>query len=236
MQQVGVGRERRFAALVLGDRNLVLLGEREQRGARGEFPFAPGRDDLDVGLQRVGAELESHLIVALAGRAVGDRIGADLSRDVDQVFGDQRPRDRGAQQILPLVERVGAKHRKDVVANELLADVLDEDMLGLDAEQLGLAPRRLQLLALAEVGGEGDDLAAVSGLQPFQDDGSVEASRIGEDDAFDLGFRVGHGAAALGRGCRRGRRPRPFPQSRPFGGAALRAGRGRRPRLQRPVS
>jgi hypothetical protein len=31
----------------------------------------------------------------------------------------------------------------------------------LDAEQLGLLARRLQLLALAEIGGEGDDLAAV---------------------------------------------------------------------------
>src|SRR5271156_3907801 len=113
------------------------------------------------------------------------------------MLGDQRTRNGCAQQILPLIERVGAKHRKDVVTNEFLADVLDEDMLGLDAEQLGLAPRRLQLLALAEVGGEGDDLAAVSGLQPFQDYGSVEASRIGKDDAFDLGFRVGHGAAAL---------------------------------------
>ena len=133
----------------------------DQRGARGESPFAPGRDDLDVGLERVGGELEAHLIVALAGRAVGDRVGADLARDVDQALGDQRPRDRGAEQILALVLRVGAEHREHVVAHELLAQVLDEDVLGLDAEQLGLAARRLELLALAEVGGEGDDLAAV---------------------------------------------------------------------------
>ena len=53
------------------------LGELDQLGAR-VVPFAPGGDDLDVGLQRIVAELEAHLVVALAGRAVGDRIGADL--------------------------------------------------------------------------------------------------------------------------------------------------------------
>ena len=31
---------------------------------------------------------------------------------------------------------------------------------GLMPEQLGLGPRRLDLLALAEIGGEGDDLGA----------------------------------------------------------------------------
>jgi hypothetical protein len=35
---------------------------------------APGGDDLDVRLQRVGGQLEAHLVVALAGRAVGDGV------------------------------------------------------------------------------------------------------------------------------------------------------------------
>ena len=49
-----------------------------------------------------------------------------------------------------------------------------------------LAPRRLQLLALAEVGGEGDHLAAVGLLQPLQDDRGVEAARIGEHHLLHL--------------------------------------------------
>ena len=192
VQQVGVGGERRFAALVLGDRNLVLLGEGDQRRARGEVPFAPRRDDLDVGLERIGRELEAHLVVALAGRAVGDRVGADLAGDLDEALGDQRPGDRGAEQILALVLRVGAEHREDVVADEFLAQVLDEDVLGLDAEQLRLAPRRLELVALAEIGGEGDDFAAVGRLQPLENDRSVEAARIGEHDALGGDLRLGH--------------------------------------------
>ena len=78
VQKVGVDREGRLAALVLGDRDLVLLGEVDQRLAAGELPFAPRRDDPDVRLQRVIAELEADLVVALAGRAVTDRVRADL--------------------------------------------------------------------------------------------------------------------------------------------------------------
>jgi hypothetical protein len=84
---------------------------------------------------------------------------APVFGDLDQALGDQRPRDRGAEQVLALIDGIGAEHREDEVAHEFLAQVLDEDVLGLDAHHLGLLARRLELLALAEVGGEGDDLA-----------------------------------------------------------------------------
>ena len=79
-----------------------------------------------------------------------------------------------------------------------------------------LLPRRLQLLALAEVGGEGHHLAAVVGLQPLQDDRGVEAAGIGEHDL--LGGRH-RGASARGRppsrGFSRRRQGRPLPAQRP---------------------
>ena len=193
VQQVGVDRERRFAALVLGDRDLVLLGEFDQPGARGQVPFAPRRDHRHVGLERIIGQLEAHLVVALAGRAMSNGVGADLLGDLDLLLGDQRPRDRGAEQVLALVHRVGAEHRKDVVAHEFLAQVLDEDVLRLDAEQLGLGARRLELLALAEIGREGHDLAAIGRLQPLQDDRGIEPARIGEHDFLHVGF--GHEGA-----------------------------------------
>ena len=68
---------------------------------------------------------------------------------------------------------------------------------GLTPSSSRLAPRRLEFLALAEVGGEGDDFAAVGGLQPFEDDRSVEAAGIGEHDALHFGFGTGHGSEAL---------------------------------------
>ena len=47
VQEVRVDREGRLAALVPGDRDLVLLGELEELGARGQVPLAPRGDDPD---------------------------------------------------------------------------------------------------------------------------------------------------------------------------------------------
>ncbi len=60
---------------------------------------------------------------------MSDGIGADFFRDLDLLLGDQRPRDRGAEQILALVERIGAEHREHIVAHEFFAQILDEDVL-----------------------------------------------------------------------------------------------------------
>src|ERR1700677_2526103 len=117
---------------------------------------------------------------------MGDRVSAHLVGDLDQALGDQRPRDRGAKQVEALVLRVGAEHREDVVAHEFLAHVLDEDVLRLDAQKLSFFARRLQLLALPEIGSEGDDLRAIFRLQPLEDDRRVQPAGIGEDDALDL--------------------------------------------------
>ena len=97
VQQVGVDRERRFAALVFRYGNLVRFGVFDQACAAGEVPFPPRCDDLDVGIQAVITELEANLIVALAGGAVRDRVGACLGGDLDLAFGDQRACDGGAQ-------------------------------------------------------------------------------------------------------------------------------------------
>ena len=162
----------------------MLFGKVQQVGARLERPVAPRRDDLDVGVQRIGGQLEADLVVALAGRAVGDGVGAGFLRDLDQVLGDQRPGDRGAEQIEALIEGVGAEHREDEIGDEFLAHIHDADVL--DAHHLGLLARRLEFVALAEIGGEGDDLGAEFGLQPFQDDRGVEPARIGEHDLLDV--------------------------------------------------
>jgi hypothetical protein len=114
---------------------------------------------------------------------VADGVGADLAGDLDLALGDQRPRDRGAEKVLALVERVGAEHGHDEVPHEFLAQVVHEDLL--HAQHLRLLARGLQFLALTQVGGEGDDFAAIGRLQPFQDDRGVEAAGIGEHHLLD---------------------------------------------------
>ena len=148
-----------------------------------------GGDDLDVGLQRIVAELEADLVVALAGGAVGDGVGTHQLGDLDLALGDQRPGDRGAEQVLALVERVGAEHREHEIAHEFFAEIVDEDLL--HAHHLGLLARRLQLFALADVGGEGHHLALVGVLQPTEDDRGVEAAGIGQNDLLDAAAHNG---------------------------------------------
>ena len=185
MQKVGVDGERRLAFLVLGDGDLVIARELREFLAALEGPLAPGRDDLDAGLERVIAEFEADLVVALAGGAMADGVGARFARDLDLLLGDQRAGDGRAEQVDAFVDGVGAEHREDVVAHELFAQVLDEDVLGLDAEHLGFLARGSQLLALAQVGGEGDDLGAVLLLQPLQNNGGVEAAGVSQHNLLD---------------------------------------------------
>src|SRR5690606_14827129 len=176
VQQVGVGRQRTFAALVLGYWNRVLLGPLAQGRAAGQVPFPPWSDDVNVGRQRVSRPIETELVLARAGGAVGHRIRPGFARDLDQPLGDQRPRDRGAEQIVAFIAGVGAHHREDEVAHEFLAQIVYVDVLRLDAHHLGLTARRFQLLALAQVGGEGYDLAVVGRLQPLEDHAGVETA------------------------------------------------------------
>ena len=151
-----------------------------------QIPFPPGCDHPDARLQRVIAELEPHLIVALSGGAMGHRIGADLPGDFDLPLGDQGPGDRGAQKIRPFIERIGPEHGKDVIADEFLAQIFDEDLAC--PHHLGFFPGRLELFALAEIGGEGHDLATVIFLQPAQDDRGIEPARIGQHHLLDVAF------------------------------------------------
>ncbi len=186
VQEIGVHRIRCAPPLLFLEvhRNFVGLGVAQQLLARIEIPFAPRCNDLHVGHQRIGAELEADLIVALAGRTVGDRVGAGLARNLDEALGDQRARDGCPQQVLAFVDRVGAKHGKHEVAHEFLAQVLDEDFL--HPARLGLAASWLDLLALTDVGGERHHLAVVDVLQPLEDHGRVQPAGVGEHDLLHL--------------------------------------------------
>ena len=188
MQQVRIHRVGGFlAGLGKIDRDAMLLSVGHEFFTREQVPLAPGCDHLDLRHEGIGAELETHLVVALARGAVGDGFRPCLSCDLDKTLRDERTRDRGAEQVLPLVDGIGPEHRKDVVTRELLAQVLDVDLF--HAHGLGLCTRRRDFLALSDIRGEGDDLALIGILEPFQNDRSIQSARVGEDDLVDT---VGH--------------------------------------------
>src|SRR3546814_17744584 len=78
------------------------------------------------------------------------------------------------------------------------------DLFGLDTRGLGLLARGREFLALPEIGGEGDDLAIIGLLEPFEDHARVQPARIGKDDSVDL---LGHGRQLRGGESRRALRP-----------------------------
>ena len=125
VQQVGVDRERRLAALVLGDRDLVLLGERDQLLAALELPLAPRRDDLDGRLERVIASARSAPGRCPCRWRRGTRHRRRWrARCRSASWRSAAARSRCRAGRCPL-EGVGAEHREHVVAHELLAQILD---------------------------------------------------------------------------------------------------------------
>ena len=91
MQQIGIDAKRRFAALVFWNGDLVLFSIADQLGARSQIPFAPWGDHFDIWLQGIISQFKTHLIIPLAGRPVGHRIGANRLGNFNLPFGDQWP-------------------------------------------------------------------------------------------------------------------------------------------------
>ena len=153
--------------------------------AGGQVPDADRGDDLEGGVERADLGLEADLVVALAGAAVRDVLGAGGVGDVDDVLGDQRAGQRGEQRVDLLVLGVGLDGVREVLVGVLLAHV---DGLGVDGahvEGLLLDPGEV-LLVLADVAADGDDVEALLDLEPLDDNGRVEAAGVREDDFFLL--------------------------------------------------
>ena len=151
--------------------------------ARGEVPLAYGRDELERGVERLDGCLEAHLVVALAGAAVGHVLGAVLVRDVHQMLGDERTRKRREQRVDALVLAVCPDGLREDLLGVLLAHV---DGLGHDGAHIeGLLLDGTEIpLVLADVAADGDDVHVALDLQPLHDDGRVEAARVCEDYLF----------------------------------------------------
>ena len=99
VQQVRIHAKRRFATFVLRHGDLMFFGKFDQFSPAGQVPFPPWRDHLDVGVQRIGRQFETNLIVALACRAMRNGVGAGFGGDFNKALGNQRARDGGAQQV-----------------------------------------------------------------------------------------------------------------------------------------
>ena len=142
----------------------------------------PGGDDLEIGGQGLDAQLETDLVIALAGGAVADGGGVFLTGDLDQLLGDQRTCHRGAQQVFVLIDGVCLYAGNDIFIREFLSDIQDV--------QLGSAAvfcsffQAVQLFFLAAVDADTDDFVAEVLFEPGDDRGRIKAAGIGKDYFF----------------------------------------------------
>ena len=80
------------------DRDAVLAGVGDLLLAA-HLPGAHRRDRLQLRRQGRHRGLDPHLVVALAGAAVGDRVAAAAARVLDRELGDQRPAESGEERV-----------------------------------------------------------------------------------------------------------------------------------------
>ena len=167
--------------LGLGNRQLVLLGERDldvtgQRQVANRADCPQGRVDGRDG------NLETHLIVTLAGAAVGDGVGAELVGGAHEVLGDQRTGDGGDQRVHALVHGVGLQGLHAVLVGELVAGVNHIRLDGTAGERTVLDGLQT-FAALADIEGHRDDVLAGTILEVRDGHGGVKATGICEYDS-----------------------------------------------------
>src|ERR1700722_19261394 len=165
--------------LGLLDRNIVVLRVSDGFFARDDVPFAPRSDNFQLGSQRLGGQLEPHLIVALSGASVGYGIGAKLLGQLNLTLRQQRTGERSSQQIFVFVYRAGAQRGPDILGNEFFAKIFDICRTGSGGQSF--LARGFQIFLLPQIADHGDDFAAiVVFLQPGNNDGGIQTSGIGQ--------------------------------------------------------
>ena len=156
------------------DGQIVFLGVVD-RDVAGECEIADRGDAVHVRCHRGNRHLETHLIVALARASVRDGCRAELARSLDQVLDDHRARQRRHERVLPLVEGVGLEGGHAVLGCELVARIGN---VGFDRAAIeGTLANHLEVLtALADVDGDGHNLAAGLFADPSDRDRGVQSS------------------------------------------------------------
>ena len=78
---------------------------------------------MNAGFQSFCRQLESTLIVALAGGSVDERFGSDFAATLQTGFGDERSSDTRAEQIDVFVASLPLQHRKCKVTAKFFTNI-----------------------------------------------------------------------------------------------------------------
>ena len=164
----GLGRHRQPALLEVGDRLLALDAEVADRG-----------DDLEVGREHAERDVEADLVVAGAGGAVRDRLGADRAGRLDHRQRLLGPLGGHAQRVDLAPEHVALDQEADEPVVDLVAGV---DLVVRDgADGLRLAADGGALLGRRAAGIDVDGVHRPAVLGEAGDaEGGIEAAGEGE--------------------------------------------------------
>jgi hypothetical protein len=180
--KVGVARVDLLARRRNGDPVRFGIGDRVL--AAPNIPGTPGRDDRKIGSEGRVGQLEADLVISLPRASVRQRVGADLSRDLDLPPRNERTTHRRAEKVFAIVDRASAKRRIDERLDKFLAEILDEALISARRDRLGAYAGEL-FAALPDVACDANDPGSmVILLEPRDDDRCVEAAGIGEHDRF----------------------------------------------------
>ena len=182
---VGLAGDLQRHVVGLGVIDLLLTGL--------DVPLTPRGDDLHIGGKTLDGQLETDLIVTLAGGAVGDGVSALGLGDLRQLLADDGTGKGGAQQV-GLILGVHLQAGDDHVVHHLVHQIGHDQLAGAGLERLLL--QTLQLIGLTHVAGHGDDLGVIVVLlQPGNDDRGIQAAGVGQYDLLDI--CMFHGVASL---------------------------------------
>ena len=151
-----------------------------------DIPLPPGGDDFHFRRKRFERQLETHLVVALAGAAVANRVGALFFSDFRQAFGDAGTRVGSAEQI-GFIVRARFQARPNVIFHIFLFEVQNIQLGSAGFQSLFFEP--VKLGALTDVAGNGNHFAVVViFFQPRNNNRSIEAAGIGKNHFFNIFF------------------------------------------------
>ena len=144
-------------------------------------PVADGSYDLQLRVEGHHPHLEAHLVVALAGAAVGHGIGAVLARRLHHVASDERRAQGGGQRVLLLVHRSGLEAGEQELLHQRLPPVHDDGLRRADGQRP--LPDRLEV-DHAQVGGQRNhDVGAILFLEPRHRHRGVQPAAVGEHNS-----------------------------------------------------
>ena len=109
-----------------------------------------------------------------------DCVGSFALGDFNVGFGNERTSDRCAEHVLTFVDGISTHHRINKVTSELF-DQIDGVVRG-GTSCFGFFCEAVEFFFLADIGCESDNFSVIVLLEPADEDGGIETTRVCEYD------------------------------------------------------